>query len=97
MAAYLIAISSIKDSEKLQEYGANAGPTLGAYGGKPVARGPITDSLTGSIKGDVALIVRFDDAASVRRWYESPEYQACLAVREQAIDANFIVLEEPPA
>ena len=97
MPAYLFALSKIKDQAKLQEYAASAGPTLGAHGGKPLVRGGISGALVGGFDGDIALVVEFPDAAAIRKWYESPEYQALIPTRDQGIDPTFLIVEPPPA
>lgn len=95
MAAYLIAQGKLKDPQKMQEYGAQAGPTFGPFGGVPVARGKIVEVLVGSNPGQVAMVARFPDAKSVHDWYHSPAYQALIPLRELAMEATFQVLEEP--
>jgi uncharacterized protein (DUF1330 family) len=95
MAAYLIAHAKIKDPAKLQEYAAAAGPTLAAFGGAPVARGKVAAVLAGQHQGDTTLIVKFPDVQSAKNWYNSPAYQALIAIRDQAIEPTFVLLEEP--
>lgn len=95
MATYLIAHVKIKDPAKLQEYAAAAGPTFAPFGGAPVARGKVVSVLAGAHVGDTALIARFPDTAAARNWYDSPAYQALIPLRDQAVDATFVLLEEP--
>lgn len=97
MPAYLIAISKVKDPAKLQEYATKAGPTLGAHGAKVIARGGIGEALVGSAAGDIALVAEFPNADAIRTWYNSSDYQAAIPTREQAMDANFVIVEPPPA
>jgi uncharacterized protein (DUF1330 family) len=97
MPAYLIAISKVKDQAKLQEYATKAGPTLGAHGAKVIARGGISEALVGVAAGDIALVAEFPDAAAIRTWYSSADYQAAIPTREKAMDANFLIIEPPPA
>ncbi len=95
MAAYLVVLAKIKNPEKQQEYSAAAGPTLAAAGGTPVARGKVKHILAGTCNADVALIAKFPDAAAAHAWYQSPAYQALIAVRDQAMEPTFVVFEEP--
>lgn len=97
MPAYFIAIANIKDQAKYQEYASKAGPTLGAHGGTVLARGAISDTLVGTKPGEIMLVAEFPSADAIRTWYNSPEYQAAVPIREKGMDANFLILEPPPA
>ena len=94
MAAYMIAHVTVKNAEKLPEYSSQAGPTFAPFGGAPVARGKVVEVLTGTHAGHAALIVKFPDAQSARDWYNSPAYQALSPLRDEAIDATFVLIEE---
>ncbi len=96
MSAYVIAHATIKDPEKLKEYGAIAGPSINVAGGELVSAGHVTDVLAGSHDHQRAVIVRFQDAAAARAWYASEAYQSAIPFREQAMDAVFIIAEDPP-
>jgi len=97
MSAYVIAHATIKDPEKLKEYGAIAGPSIKAAGGEFVTAAPVTDVLAGEHGYQRAVIIRFADAQAARDWYHSEAYQAALPIRQQAMDAVFIIAEDPPA
>ncbi len=97
MAAFLIALSKVKDPNKLKEYAAAAGPTFAPFGGAPVARGQVKQLLVGQLDAELSVVVRFPDVKAVTDWYHSKAYQALLPVRDAAIDATFLVIEEPPS
>lgn len=96
MSAYVIAHATIKDPEKLKEYGAIAGPSIKAAGGELVSAAVLTDVLAGSHDHQRTVILRFDDAQAARDWYGSDTYQSAIPIREQAMDAVFIIAEDPP-
>ncbi len=96
MSAYVVAHATIKDPEKLKEYGAIAGPSIKAAGGELVSAALVTDVLAGSHDHQRAVILRFDDAQAARDWYASDAYQSAIPIREQAMDAVFIIAEDPP-
>ena len=79
------------------EYAAGAGPTLAAAGAKVLVRGAVAETLVGDLSGDIALVIEFPDIETARSWYQSPEYQAMISTREQAMDPQFILVEAPPA
>lgn len=97
MPAYLFVVAKMKDADKFQEYAAGAGPTVASHGGKVLARGAVQETLVGDLSGDMALVIEFADTAAARKWYDSDEYQAMVPTREQAIDAQFLLIEPPPA
>ncbi len=96
MSAYVIAHATIKDPEKLKEYGAIAGPSIKVAGGELVSAGHVTDVLAGSHGHQRAIILRFPDAQAARDWYGSDAYQSAIPIREQAMDAVFLIAEDPP-
>jgi len=71
-------------TELLQQYQQTARAVIGKHGGQPVARGSGLGSLHGSRKWQVGIVVRFPDEASARGWYNDPEYQKVLPLRDQA-------------
>lgn len=95
MPAYLIAISAVKDPEKLAEYAAGAGPTLAQFEGKPIARGEVKEVLAGKSDGQIAIVVEFPSAEKAHAWYHSDVYQKLIPTRDQAIDPTFLVVEAP--
>lgn len=96
MSAYVIVHATIKDPEKMKEYGALAGPAVKAGGGEVVTSGAVVDVLAGSHDHKRAIVLRFADAQAARDWYASDAYQAATVIREQAMDAVFILSEDPP-
>lgn len=96
MSAYVIVHATIKDPEKMPEYGALAGPSVAAAGGEVITAGVVVDVLAGSHDHQRAIILRFADAQAARDWYASDAYQAAIPIREQAMEAVFIVAEDPP-
>lgn len=94
MAAYLIAFANVRNANRIREYSSAAAPTLAASGGSVVTRGKVR-SLVGGFSADSCLIVKFKDVAAIEAWHGSHEYQALIPLRDQVMDSNFLVLEEP--
>ena len=93
MSAYVIVHGTPKDTEKMQEYSAAAIATVAQHGGEFLARGPAT-VLSGSIDYKIAAVIQFPDAAAAKAWYDSPEYQALIPLRQEALDIAFILTGE---
>lgn len=93
MAAYVLVNGTVKDPDKMQEYGGAATPIVAQHGGELITRGP-AEVLSGSSDHKIAVVIKFPDAAAARGWYNSPEYQAIIPTREQALDSVFILTGE---
>ena len=70
--------------EALAEYQQTARAVIAKHGGQPVARGTGLGSLHGSGKFQVGIVIRFADQAAAEGWYNDPEYQRVLPLRDQA-------------
>ncbi|WP_416899005.1 MAG: DUF1330 domain-containing protein [Minwuia sp.] len=95
MTAHVSVQIKVKDREKLKEYGKQAPATVAAHGGRFIVRGNVTEVLSANADLDVVAMLEFPDAATARRWYNSPEYQALIPVREQGADMVFSLVETP--
>lgn len=93
MAAYLLAFNKVKNPTLAAEYSAKAGPTVVAGGGTVVTKGKVS-ILDGSFNVDAVLVVRFPDTVTLERWYQSPEYQALIPLRNEALDVTFAVTSD---
>lgn len=94
MSATVLVQFSVKDPDKFKQYSAGAGPTIKAVGGEITGRFRKVETLTGDYSGHGFALITFPDAAAVKTWYESAEYQALVALREEAVDMT-LVLGEP--
>jgi len=95
MTAIFIATSRIKDAQKFADYGARAGATFAPFDGQLVAKGKAGDALAGASDHQVAAVVRFADMKTLEAWYGSPDYQALIPLRDEAVDMTLVTYEEP--
>ena len=93
MTALLIARIDVQDPERMQAYGAAAGPTIAAHGGEFVARGKFAGSLLGDGSVKAVAIIRFPSVDAATGWFSSPEYQALSELRTSAADMEFTLFE----
>jgi uncharacterized protein (DUF1330 family) len=68
----------------LQQYQQAARTVIGKHGGQPIARGGGVGTLHGSRKWQVGIVIRFPDEAAVKAWYNDPEYQKVVPLRDEA-------------
>jgi len=93
MAAYLISDVTPRDADAFQTYRTKAAASIVQYGGRYLARDGYIDTLEGNWKPRTIIIVEFPDVETAHRWYNSPEYAEALAVRNEALERNLILVE----
>jgi len=93
MPAFFVSTSKIKDPEKLQEYIAKAGPTFALFKGELLIKGKAGDTLVGASDHDVVAVAQFPDMEALNSWYNSPDYQAIIELRDQAVDMTMVSYE----
>ena len=90
MSAYVVVNATPLDQDKMQEYGAAAGGTIAKHGGEFVSRGP-AEVLSGDSGHKVLVVIKFPSKQAASDWYHSPEYQALIPTRTEAMDSIFIL------
>ena len=93
MPAYMIVDEDVFDSEGLADYGKVAGRTIAQYGGKSIIRTTEIEVLEGTWKPKRLVVLEFESKDAAKRWYDSPEYQAIIPLRQKAAKSNFILVE----
>ena len=89
---YWIVRVSVRNAERYPEYLAAAKPAFEKYGAKFVVRGGPYETMEGTSR-ERNVVVEFKDVATATACYNSPEYQAAKAIRNQVADADFIIVE----
>ena len=93
MTAYLIVETDITDPEQYEHYKAASPGAIAAHGGRFVVRGGDLAVLEGDWTPKRLVVVEFDDLETAKRFYESPEYQAAIKLREGAANLNMVPVE----
>ena len=94
MSACVIGHISVKDEEKWAQYRAQVPATLAPWGAELLFRGQRADILAGQHEHFDTVVIRFPDADTVDAWYNSPEYQALIPLRQQAADLDLVVFSD---
>ena len=90
--AYWIAHVDVSDPEVYDRYrAANAAP-FAKYGAKFIVRGGAQQQCEGATKSRT-VVIEFADLATARACYDSPEYQAAKAIREDVSEGDLIIVE----
>ena len=94
MAAYLVVDTLLDNPALYEEYKRLARPLAERFGGEYLARGgEMTLKETDLWSPTRLVLVRFPDAQSANRFYDSPEYQDVLKISKQSARRTVVVLE----
>ena len=93
MAAYIIANVSIDDPTRYADYTALTPGIIKKYNGEFVVRGGPVEALEGKTAGERWVVLKFEDKNAARAFYDSEEYSAAKAIRQEAASAQFLLLE----
>ncbi|HYD97469.1 MAG TPA: DUF1330 domain-containing protein [Noviherbaspirillum sp.] len=93
MPAYIIGHITIKDAAQWAAYRDQVGATIAAWGGELVFRGRKTGVLNGAHAHTDTVVARFPDSAALKRWHDSPAYQALIPIRDAGADVTLIAYE----
>lgn len=83
---------AVLDPARLAEYAALAGPAIEAGGGRFLARGVPVRTFEGA-ENQRTVVVEFDSVGQAVATYNSPAYQAALAVLKGAVERDVRILE----
>ncbi len=93
MSAYVIAEVSVTDPAPYEEYRRLVPATLEKYGGRFLVRGGAVETREGDWTPARIVVLEFASMAQARRWYDSPEYQQALAIRQKNANSKVIFVE----
>ena len=92
MAYLVVTIKKILDQKKFDEYAEKVRPILQNHGGRWVAIEPEHLVKAGAWPYLRTVIVEFPSIKHAQQWYDSPEYGEIIPLRQQAIDANIVMV-----
>ena len=94
MPAYLVVDTLLDDPAGYEEYKVRARPIAERFGGEYLARGgEMTVKETDLWAPARMVLVKFADAETANRFYDSPEYQAILPLSKKSARRTAFVLE----
>jgi len=91
--AYVIVETDIHDPEQYEQYKAASPAAVAGGGGRVVVRGGELAVLEGDWQPTRLVVLEFEDLDTVKRWYESPEYQAAKKLREGAANLRMVAVQ----
>ena len=93
MAAYIHADIEVLDLEAYEEYRRQVPALIAAHGGRYLVRGGATTLLEGERALRRQVILEFPDMATLRAFYDSPEYAPLKALRQRVSRGSLIAIE----
>ena len=92
-AYFVVELDAINNNEAMTSYRAGVPATLAQYGGRFLVRGGATELVEGGPEAKRIVILEFTDAAAIKRWYNSPEYQKILPGRTDNSTSRAFIVE----
>ena len=89
---YWIARVDVRDGERYKDYVAAAKLPFEKYGAKFLARGGAFRKLEGQVRAR-NVVIEFPSLQAALDCYDSPEYQIAAGIRQEAADAEMVVVE----
>lgn len=93
MPAFLIAEIEVTDPDAYARYRAQTPGVVAAYDGRFLVRGGAVEAREGKPPVGRVVVLEFADMAAVRRFYDSPDYQAILPLREASARSRVYLVE----
>jgi uncharacterized protein (DUF1330 family) len=93
MAAYALVDVEVTDPAGFVEYRKLAPTTIAAFGGRFLVRGGATEVIEGEWRPKRLVILEFPDLATLKAWYQSPEYQQLLELRKRTATSDIVFVE----
>lgn len=94
--ATLIVVSTPREGgdDALMSYVEQVVPMIINSGGAPIKRLRVTDIVSGQPHPEFVFVADFKDAATIRRLFDSTEYQALIPARDKGFAAIDIYITE---
>ena len=92
-SAYIIANVTVTNPEQYIEYKKLSTMAAETYGAEFCARGGAVEVLEGDWTPDRVVILTFPSLAQARAYYQSVEYTAAIAARQDASVMRMVVVE----
>lgn len=93
MSAYVVGMVAIHDPETYKKYTAKTPALIAKYGGKFLARGGDIQTLEGEPFTDRMVIIEFPSQEDLQGWYNDPDYQDAIVIRQSASNGRLMTVE----
>ncbi len=90
---YWVAHVKVTDAERYKDYVAANAAAFSKYNGRFVVRGGEHEVPEGDQPYQRHIVIEFDSYAIAKECYDSPEYAAAKAIREEASEGYLVIIE----
>ena len=90
---YWIAHVKVTNPDRYKDYVAANAAAFKKYNAKFIVRGGKFEQRAGASIGERHIVLEFESYEVARACYDSPEYKAAAAIRDEASEASVIVIE----
>jgi uncharacterized protein (DUF1330 family) len=97
--AYMISCGNVVAPEKMPAYLEASGPLFKAAGSEEIAFGKLSDGNIHLLEGEwpykgLVMIIKFPSMNVLLKFWNSPEYQEAIKLREGVVEPNFTIAIE---
>jgi uncharacterized protein (DUF1330 family) len=93
MLAYLIGNITVTDPTRYAEYSREVPAVIAAHGGRYLVRGGAVQEVEGSPGLNRTVVLEFADMATLRAFYDSPDYAPLRALRAATTVSHVALVE----
>jgi uncharacterized protein (DUF1330 family) len=93
MKGYVIANVSVEDAAAYEAYRSRTAAIIEQYGGLFLVRGGAVEVREGDPGIGRLVILEFSSVEAARTFYDSPEYQAILPIRQANAESTLCIVE----
>jgi len=100
MPGYILVNVEVRDPVGYEEYTAQVPSILASYGGRFLVRAGANETLEGAWEPNRIVLLEFPSVEQAKAWYNSPEYQAIIPLRQKYARTHFFSVIEgwmPPS
>ncbi|MCB8877882.1 DUF1330 domain-containing protein [Acidisoma silvae] len=91
MSVYFFAAIDRKDLDIYGQYETAGFESIAKYNVEALAVTDALELIEGGLPGHRIILLKFDDRAALRRWYDSPEYQRAIPLRHRSADTPVMI------
>jgi uncharacterized protein (DUF1330 family) len=93
MKGYIVANISVTDADAYEAYRSQTGAIIAQYGGRALVKGGAIRVREGDPGLSRLVILEFPSIEAAAMFYDSPEYQAIVPIRQANADATLCIVE----
>ena len=90
---YVIVLLDVADNDLYGEYARRATEIESRHKGRPLVVGSADDVVEGQWPRERIVVLEFPSIHAARAWYEDPDYQSLIPLRQQAASSSVLLIE----